>query len=175
MREADSISGENSIETHLKLGSSITYTPNKNTKGRSLLRNLKSNIDYDIDNITAKSNSFNSKPKRFEMHKVPASSEQDFLTDPNEAILKKIKKDEVMTPKSAKINKNHKQGSMKVTSSQNERNTLSLSISKNNSVALGETPISKSLSNQKKDSGSESNDDFTRYFRRNTNDKQRLT
>jgi len=60
---------------------------------------------------------------------------------------------------------------MKIAATQNDRNAISLSISKNNSVLFGETPISKSMSFQKgkdsKSNGSESQEDFTRYFQKN--------
>lgn len=72
---ASSISGDNSIEMQLKLGSSISLTPSKNKKSRAeMLRNLDSNIDYDMENITVKSNSFTGKNiKRFKVTKIPSS------------------------------------------------------------------------------------------------------
>lgn len=74
-----------------------------------MLRHLDSNIDYDMENITIKSNSYTGKDiKRFNVTKIPSSQvEQEFLTDPNEILQKKYKKNEVvMTPKSAKVHRN---------------------------------------------------------------------
>ena len=94
----------------LKLGSSISLTPSKNMKNRAeILGKLDSNIDYDIENLTVKSNSFTGKNiKRFKITKIPSSHiEQEFLTDPNEILMKRNKIDEAInTPKSAKVHTN---------------------------------------------------------------------
>ena len=77
IRDANSsMSEDDSIDTRLKLGSSISLTPSKNNKGRDhFLRNL-TNIDYDMENITVKSNSLITQNiKRFKVTKILSQAE----------------------------------------------------------------------------------------------------